>query len=554
MLSSLHIRNYVLIDSLDVDFPEGLVIITGQTGAGKSILLGALSLLTGAKADASVIMEGADSCVVEAEFDVDDADGTIKDILEDNDADWGDGHLIIRRVVNASGRSRSFVNDSPVQVGVLSALSSHLVDVHSQHQSLLLTDHSYQLSVLDHYAGNLPLLNDCRDTFRKLQALKAELHSQSVRLSMLEREKDYNEAQLRQLEDARIRPGELDELEIEQKQLSNAEQIRESLSSARDLLEGGQVSGVSVSSAFKDAAHRLDRISEFVPAAGQLSERVESCRIELEDVLSEVGDIFESVNVSEDRLQQVEDRMSLIYSLYKKFGCASEDELLAARDAFSEALFDSASLEDSIAGLKEEIGSLEKRYAKLSEALHQSRLNASAGFSQCIQDSVRFLELDKAVFSVELSGSAPSQTGCDSVSYVFSSTGKNPADVSKCASGGEISRIMLCLKALMAKYAKMPTMIFDEIDTGVSGSVADKMGSMICSMGNDMQVFAITHLPQVAAKGKAHYLVSKQEGERTTSSIRLLDKESRVLELARMLSGSTVTEAAIANAKSLLFQ
>ena len=554
MLSALHIKNYILIDSLDVTFPEGLVIITGQTGAGKSILLGALSLLMGAKADAAVIKEGADSCVVEAEFDSFDQDEFICSLLEENEVDWENGHLIIRRVVNASGRSRSFVNDCPVQVGVLTSLSAHLVDVHSQHQSLLLTDRSFQLSILDRFAGNGQLLQECKDTYKEMQAIKAEVDTVTSYLQKLSGERDYTRAQLHQLEAARLRPSELEDLEAEQKQLANAELIKENLAGVQDLLEYGEDEGRAVIPALKEAQRLLSRVGDYVPDAAQLASRVESCRIELDDILSEVHDDFSSVNAAPQRLQEVEERMSLIYGLLNKHNCKTVEELIAIRNSFANALFDSASMVERMEVLSAALAAKQKKYLDIAEALHNSRVQACEGFSARIEESIHFLELDKAVFKAEILPAQQTQTGKDGVLFYFSASGRNPVELAKCASGGEVSRIMLCLKALMAEFTKMPTMIFDEIDTGVSGSVADKMGSMICSMGEHMQVFAITHLPQVAAKGRAHYLVSKSSGDSVTSSMSLLDNEGRIKELARMLSGSTVTEAAIANAKALLFQ
>lgn len=554
MLSALHIKNYILIDSLDVTFPEGLVIITGQTGAGKSILLGALSLLLGAKADAAVIMEGADNCVVEAEFDIFEDDDFIRSLLEENEVDWENGHLIIRRVVNASGRSRSFINDLPVQVGVLSGLSTHLVDIHSQHQSLLLTDRAFQLSILDRYAGNSALLERCKALFKELQYTRAELAALTSKLERLSAERDYTQAQFEQLDTARLRGGELEELEAEQKQLANAEQIKENLAGVQALFEPEGGDGLSIAASLKEAGRLLSRIREYVPAAEQLSERLESSRIELEDILEEVSDVYSTVDVSPDRLQSVEERMSLLYTLMRKHGCSSLEDLIGVRDALSGALFDSASLEEKAESLKAAVTRIGKEYDGVCQELHKKRAQACGGFSSVIEKSIRYLELENAVFKAEVLPASPSLTGTDSIVFTFSANGRNPVELAKCASGGEISRIMLCLKALMAKYAKMPTMIFDEIDSGVSGSVADKMGSMICDMGSEMQVFAITHLPQVAAKGKAHYLVSKGSGPDAVSTVSLLDREGRIRELARMLSGSSVTEAAIANAKSLLFE
>ena len=554
MLARLHVRNYVLIDSLEIDFPEGLIIITGQTGAGKSILLGALSLVTGAKADASMVSEGADNCVVEAEFETDDP--LIRSIIEENEAEWDEGHLIIRRVVNRSGRSRAFVNDSPVPVTVLQEISSRLIDIHSQHQTLLLSDKQFQLDILDHYAGNTTLRQECAAAWKDLISKKSELTALESRIARIASDKEYNEAQYRQLEAASLREGELVELEEEQKQLANAEDIKTGLCGVEELFTAS-LSGdsMSVDSSLKESVKMLMKVGRYLPAASQLADRLDSCRLELDDILAEVSDMNSRVDMSQERLEQVESRMSMLYGLLKKHGCADELELIALRDRLSEELFDSTRLEEQAEDIRKEIAKLDAHVRSIASNLHDSRSKAAADFSEAIASSIRGLEMPYAVFEVELVDIPVSATGSDAVAFRFSATGRNAVDVAKCASGGEMSRIMLALKAMMARYTSMPTMIFDEIDTGVSGSVADKMGSMICQMGEYMQVFAITHLPQVAAKGHAHYVVSKEIDPATSkavSTISRLKDDDRVLEVARMLSGSVLTDAAIANAKELL--
>ena len=555
MLARLQVRNYVLIDSLEIDFPEGLIIITGQTGAGKSILLGALSLVTGAKADASMVSDGADNCVVEAEFDA--VDDSIRNILEENEAEWDEGHLIIRRVVNRSGRSRAFVNDSPVPVTVLQEIASRLIDIHSQHQTLLLSDKQFQIDILDHYAGNGQLRTECSAAWKELAALKAELARLESEIARIASDRDYNEAQFRQLEAASLREGELAELEEEQKQLANAEEIKNGLCAVEELFTAASSSGeaMSLDASLKESMKVLSKLGRYVPAASGLADRIESCRLELDDILSEVNDINSRTDMSESRLEEVEARMSLIYGLLKKHACADESGLIALRDRLSDELFDSARLEEQAEDLRDQIKKASAELTGLADALHEARAVAAPAFASSIAESVRNMELQYAVFETEVLDAPLSALGRDTVQFRFSATGKNPVDVAKCASGGEMSRIMLSLKAMMARYASMPTMIFDEIDTGVSGSVADKMGTMICGMGERMQVFAITHLPQVAAKGDAHYLVSKEidpDTSKAVSTITRLTKEDRILEVARMLSGSVLTDAAIENAKSLL--
>ena len=561
MLKALHIKNYVLIDSLDIEFPAGLVIITGQTGAGKSILLGALSLVMGSRADSSVIGAAGDNCVVEAEFEVNDEDGSLRQYLDENEIDFdpvdGKGQLTIRRILNSNGRSRSFVNDSPAPLKVLSMLSSRLIDIHSQHETMLLRDKQFQMSMLDHFAGDSGLLQSCRTRWERLTGLKNDLDEVNANLSRTNAEKDYNQAQFERLDSAHLKDGELEELETEQKQLANAEEIKSSLYQVENYFspsgDDAQDDRMSIDSMLKDSSRILDKLSSYIPSASALSERIESARLELDDVLSEVSDLESGTEISDERLQEVEERLSLLYDLLKKYSCTQVSELIELRDRLSESLADTSVLEARKSALEKEIGEAENDLADACSDLHDARAKAVPSFSENICNSIRSLELDRAVFDVVLEPGKPGPDGSDTILFRFSSTGKSPVDVAKCASGGEMSRIMLCLKAMMARYTNMPSMIFDEIDTGVSGSVADKMGSMICSMGDYMQVFAITHLPQVAAKGDAHYIVTKEfDGDRAISSIRKISGEDRVMEVARILSGSRVTPEAIANAKSLL--
>ena len=554
MLSRLLVKNYVLIDSLEIDFPEGLIIITGQTGAGKSILLGALSLVMGAKADAAMVSEEADNCVVEAEFDVSPSE-SLRLLLEDNEVESDEGHLIVRRVVNRSGRSRAFINDSPVSVSVLQELSSRLIDIHSQHQTLMLSDKDFQMDVLDHFAGNGDLRACCADAWKELSERRAELRKVEGRIAALSAERDYNEAQYRQLESAGLKEGELAALEEEQKQLANAEDIKMSLGTVEELFASSSGEGMSLDSILKESDRLLSKAGKYLPSVSELAERVDSCRRELDDILSDVQTLNSRVDVSADRLEQVEDRMSLIYGLLKKHSCADEAELIALRDRLSEELFDSTRLLEQKDELARQVSEAESRLEQYATALHESRVAAADGFSESMTSSVRSLELPYAVFAADVLDAPVSASGRDTVMFRFSATGRNMTDLARCASGGEMSRIMLALKAMKARYTEMPTMIFDEIDTGVSGSVADKMGTMICDMGRYMQLFAITHLPQVAAKGSAHYLVSKEIDPSTSkavSSISRLDDKDRIMEVARMLSGSVLTEAAVENAKSLL--
>ena len=467
--------------------------------------------------------------------------------MAENDLEEGDT-LLIRRTLNRTGRSRSFVNDEPVSLPVLQALSEQLIDIHSQHQTLRLGDPAFRMSLLDHYAGNAACLDSCRKAWNDLQDLRKDLSDVTDRLRRMAAEKDYNEALFARLDAAKLRDGELEELETEQKQLAHAEELKEYLNNCEDILAPAD-DRAPLTAQLKEAEKQAGRAARFIPALEPLVQRLESARLELEDIADELDSANARIDVSPDRLEQVEDRMSLLYDLMKKHGVQTVGELIAERDRLSEALFDSSTLEERRVELEKELAKAEKVYAAAAEALHKAREKASEGFATAILASLAFLELDHAVFTVELGTAPEGPSGRDAVRFLFSSTGKTPQDLSKVASGGELSRIMLSLKAMMARYTAMPALIFDEIDSGVSGSAADRMGQMICRMGEDMQVFAITHLPQVAAKGNAHYLVTK---ENDVTDIRLLSREERIHEIARLLSGSVITDAAVANARALL--
>ena len=544
MIRSLHIENYVLIDSLDISFPEGLIIITGQTGAGKSILLGALSLLLGARTDVSHISDGAESCVVEAEFDI-DGNLEVKSLLEAGDIEWDNGHVILRRVLSRSGRTRSFINDSPVQVSFVTGLAGHLVDIHSQHQSLLLTDSRYQLSILDRYASLGAEADRCRQLWLELQHKEKALEELRSKVERMSSDYDYNASLLASLVAARLNPGELEELEEEQKILSNAEEIKSCLLKASELRPDASL---------KESGRSLSRLAGYMPSVNPLAERLESARIELADIFDELEHLQEGVDVSEERMEQVDQRLSLIYSLLKKHGCSTVEELISVRDRLEALVGQSSTAADDIIDLENEVASARSVWNESASALHAGREAAAVRFASEVTSALARLELERSVFVVEVIPAVPGPSGTDSVSFRFSSTGTNPVDVAKCASGGEISRIMLCLKSMMAGFEAVPTLVFDEIDTGVSGSVADSMGAMICDMGRSMQVIAITHLPQVAAKGDAHFVVRKDIGSDGTavSTVREVRGQDRTMEIARLLSGATITPQAVANAEALL--
>jgi len=408
MLRSLHVSNYVLIDSLEIDFPEGLVIITGQTGAGKSILIGALELVLGGKADASLVGAHGETCVVEAEFQV-AGDSALQAILARNDLEETDT-LTIRRVVNRSGRSRSFVSDEPVSLPVLQELSERLIDIHSQHQTLRLADPAFRMSMLDHYAGNGSRLAACRVAWSAWQDARKALADTTARLAALQTEKGYNEALYRKLDEARLREGELEELEAEQKQLAHAEELKEYLSAAEEILTPSD-DRAPLTAQLKEAEKQMARAGRFIPSLEPLEKRLESVRLELEDIAEEVEGANDRLEVSPERLEQVEDRMSLLYELMKKHGVATEGELIAVRDRLGRDLTDTGALEERVAELRKEADEAARTYGKAAEVLHASRQKAAEGFADAIAESLVFLELDHAVFKVELADAAEGPSG-----------------------------------------------------------------------------------------------------------------------------------------------
>ncbi len=538
MLKSLAVSNYALIENLEIDFPEGFIIITGETGAGKSILMGAIALLFGGRADLSVIKNKEKNCVVEALFELE-----------------AGKEITLRRVLSPNGKSRSFVDDEPVSAATLKELSENLVDIHAQHQHLLLADSGFQLSVLDSFAGNGELLQRYAAEYGLLSELTTRYNSLSSKIAKEEAESDYIRFQLSQLKEAKLHSGELEELEEELRILSNAGSIKSSLFNISNLIspEGTEI---SLLQNLKEAVAICSRISAEYKAAVALQERIESCRVELKDIEQEVRAKAESVNVNPERAALVEERLSLLYTLLKKHHVDTVDELIGIMEDLEEKSGITTEHRIELEKLEEEIKSCTERRNNLASELHARRVEASERFIEKMTSSVRELEMPHAIFKIEISGLQQYNiTGSDNVTYFFSAN-KNipPRELAKVASGGELSRIMLCLKALMATGKGMPSMIFDEIDSGVSGSIADKMGNLLDELSKKMQIFAITHLPQIACKGNCHLLVYKEiDGTGTTkTNIKEIRGEERVTEVARMLSGAELTEASIANARVLL--
>jgi len=535
MLKRLTIQNYALIENLDIEFPAGLIIITGETGAGKSIMLGALSLLLGAKSDVSVLKDCSRNCVVEGEFEYEGEE------------------LLLRRVVSPAGRTRNFINDEPATLASLTEISSKIVDIHAQHQHLLLTDESYQMKVLDYFADTASILEEYKRTHASLLSDEADLASLKETIARKDAELEYKMFQLEKLQEAKLREGELEELEIEQKQLANSEEIRSGISNAVAYL---RPMGTPIVQNLKDAVHLLQKSSNFVPELENLAERLESCRIECKDIEDELEAMAEKTVVSPERLEVVEERLSFLYSLMRKHSANSVGELLEIQEQLKKEIAGVEEDSMEVERLARRIKELEISRERLAEDLGAARRGKIKELGLVLQEKIRDLQMPYAVFKVELSDSGKfTANGKDTIAFMFSANGEaGLKPLHKAASGGELSRIMLCLKSLMAEFTGMPTMIFDEIDTGVSGSIADKMGALIGRMGERMQIFAITHLPQIACKKGTHLLVYKdfdvQQG--ATTHIKVLEGEERVEEVARMLSGSALTGAALENARVLL--
>ena len=533
MLKRLLIENYALIDHLDISFPGDLVIITGETGAGKSILLGALSLVLGGRSDLSVLKDPARNCVVEATFEEDGRD------------------IPVRRVITPQGRSRGFIDDEPVGVEQLRDRASRLVDIHSQHQQLLLSERDFQRTVLDSHAGLLPAVESHGRSYRALLDAEKALKELDSRIAVSERERDYLEFQYRQLDEASLRDGELEALEEEQGRLAHGEAVKEQVSRVGRLFEG---ENLSLEGSLKEMAASLDRIAPYFPEFAEFGPRLDAARIELKDIRDEVAARGERIVFSPERLEEVDARLSRLYGLLRKFDVPAVADLIALRDELSGRLGAGADARSDRDALAKRVASLRESCLQSAAALHAARVQAAPGLASLLQEQVRSLEMPRARFAVEVAeGPVVGPDGLDEVTFLFDANDRGLKPLSKCASGGELSRIMLCIKSLLAQYKGMPTLIFDEIDSGVSGSVAEKMGQVLSRMGNRMQVFAITHLPQVASKGASHYLVYKENGpDGMQTCIRPIEGEERLREIARMLSGEGITPEALANAGVLL--
>lgn len=550
MLKSLFIQNFVLIDSLDIRFDKGFSVITGETGAGKSIILGALSLVLGQRADGKSIKNGADKCIIEAVFDI--THYQLEPFFLENDLEYDRESCILRRELFASGKSRAFVNDSPVSLAIVKELGARLIDIHSQHQNLLLGDNRFQLKVIDVMAENEILQILYRKEYMRYQSLRKELKELKEKAVQTKQEEDYVQFQLEQLDDARLVEGEQEELEQEQETLSHAEEIKGSLYKITSLLDGDEQGGLQL---IKEALSTADALESFYPKAGEIAERLRTAYIDLNDLASETDVLKEDVEFNPERLEWVDDRLNTLYSLQQKHHVSTVEELIAIRDKYAAQLQEIGSFEEQIAELEQQVEASRRELLQQAAVLSGQRKVAAGAMAEQLVKMILPLGMPNTRFRVDvLPKEEPGPDGMDDIRFMFSANKQAPLQpVAQTASGGEISRLMLCIKAMIAGFTALPAIIFDEVDTGVSGDIADKMADIMQDLGGKMQVITITHLPQIAAKGRAHYFVYKEDtDDRTVTRIKPLAKDERVKEIARMLSGASLTQASMANARDLL--
>ena len=549
MLRSLYIQNYALIEKLDIGFEPGFSVITGETGAGKSIILGAIGLLLGQRADVKSIRTNATKCIIEARFDI--SRYNLRPFFEENELDYED-ECILRRELYASGKSRAFINDSPAPLAQMKELGEQLIDVHSQHQNLLLNTEGFQLNVLDLLAHDDAILTAYQTAYKAWTKAQVDLDKLMEKIAS---DEDYIRFQWQQLDEARLATGEQEALEQETEMLSHAEDIKAGLYQADQIFnndENGLLSGL------KTCCNTLQTLQTVYPAAEELANRLESSYIELKDIADEISDREERVEFNPARLAEANERLNLIYSLQQKHHVDTVDELMALRDNYATRLASISSSDEELETLRQQCEALHDQVCQQASILTQARRKAAQEVERQMAQRLIPLGMPNVRFAVEMGErKEPGPHGSDTVSFLFSAN-KNGTlqNISSVASGGEIARVMLSVKAMIAGAVKLPTIIFDEIDTGVSGEIASRMADIMQEMAeNQRQVISITHLPQIASRGRTHYKVYKKDNETETNShIRRLTDEERVEEIAHMLSGATLTEAALNNARTLLAQ
>jgi DNA repair protein RecN (Recombination protein N) len=552
MLKKLVVKNYVLIDQLDLSFSDGMSIITGETGAGKSIILGALGLILGQRADVASLLKKDKKCIIEGTFDI--SAYKLKTFFDEAELDY-DQLTTLRREISIEGKSRAFINDTPVNLATLKALTSQLVDIHSQHETLLLNNSKFQLEVVDAYAGNEKKLNSYKQALNQFKSVQLRLDELIEAEAKGKSDFDYFNFQFSELDEANLSdPNEQITLEKEQELLNHAEEIGSYLAKSIGALSGPDESLIANLNLVLQSVSFLNKYDDRFE---ELSKRLKSSIVELKDINDDLERESQEINVDPVRLEQVQDRLSLIYKLQQKHRVDSIEALIEIRDQLSEKLANIGNLEDEIKALQSKLITLKNDVVAQGNDLTKSRQKAIPAIETEIKKQLSDLSMAHAVLKIEVIPAAVDQfysDGLERVQFLFSANkGIDFREISKVASGGEMSRLMLCIKAIMAKLASMPTVIFDEIDTGISGETASKVGAILQQMSKHHQVMAITHLPQMAAKGNNHYFVFKEEVNGTTrTQLRLLNEQERINEIARMLSGEKLTEAAIGNAKSLL--
>ena len=554
MLSHLHIENYALIEHLELDLHQGFSVITGETGAGKSIIIGAIGLLLGNRADTKAIKTGAKRCVVEATFDV--ADCGLEPFFTDNDLDFDGSECVIRRELTSTGKSRAFINDTPAPLTLLKDLGDQLIDIHSQHKNLLLGKEDFQLHILDIVAGNQAILAEYQDTYKEFRNLTRQLDEAIDEANRNQSDEDYLRFQANQLADANLQAGEQEALEEEAETLEHAEDIKSALFQAANRLQTDHDDNDTLS-LIRQSLSALQSIASVYSAGEELISRLQSCEIELKDIANELENQAEEVEYNPQRLEQVNNRLDTLYTLQKKHNVDSVGELIAIQQQLEERLIRIDNSSDFIDELRKQVASLQDKATTLAKQLSTARRKAAAKVEERMVATLLPLGMPHVQFqcSVNTKPEQLSPTGFDQVQYLFNANKSGePQPVSQIASGGEIARVMLALKALIVGTVQLPTIIFDEIDTGVSGSIAEKMAHIMRQMGEQhRQVISITHLPQIAALGTHHYKVYKEDTDQSTvTNIIPLSQQQRVEELAHMLSGETITQAALDNAKALL--
>jgi DNA repair protein RecN (Recombination protein N) len=549
MLIKLFVQNYALINELDVELENGLTIITGETGAGKSILLGALSLILGTRADSSVLLDKNEKCIVEGTFRIEEYE--LNDFFISNELDYAIV-TTLRREINPAGKSRAFINDTPVTVNLLKELGERLIDIHSQHQTLMLNDNSFQLSLIDSFSGTAKLKNEYRETYSGYRKLKKEYAAIKEKSDKNKTDLEYYQFQYNQLDGAKLKQGEQAELETEQELLGHTGEIKLALSSSSNLFSA---EGISILSMLREVKSNLGRIRTFLTETESLLSRTESTIIELDDLAAELEKLSSSIEADPHRLDQVNKRLDTIYSLIQKHRVNDLNELISKKDEIKGLINSIVSSDERLTELKILIEKDVNLLKSISEEISEKRKNVIPDIELRIIALLKQLGIPNAKFKISITRLDDfTATGIDQADFLFSANKQiEPENLAKIASGGELSRVMLSLKSLLTKNNNLPTIIFDEIDSGVSGEVADKVGQILSGMGKYMQVINITHLPQVASRGTRHYHVYKDDTDNSTfTRVKLLSPEERILEVARLLSGSEVTETAMKNARELL--